>query len=109
MSRILGSFVFLGLVVCAVSADDKKPVGALMPLPIDKAFEKANGKDAITNALLNDPTFKKAVQAAAKAKADRIAAMKTVPIGPTPEQAARAEFLRVLSGEDHTVLKPDQK
>ena len=56
--------------------------------------------DLNANGLLNNDLFKKAVQAAAKAKQDRKADMAKTPIGPTPDQAARAAFLRVLNQED---------
>lgn len=81
--------------------DDKAPVAALPPHPLDSAFAKANTANDATNALLNDPLFKKAVQAAVKAKKDREAAIQKdkALIGPSPAQAARAAFLKVINNE----------
>ena len=82
------------------SADNDKPkVEGLPPSPLDKAFEKATTDRNITDNLINNDLFKKAVNAALKAKQDREQEMKKTPIGPTPAQAARSAFLRTLQNE----------
>jgi hypothetical protein len=104
MKCVLMVVTALGLMTGAASGQEKekeKPkVGALMPSPLDKAFEKGTTERDITTNLLNDPTYQKAVKEAVKAKKDREAAIKGgAKIGPSPAQAARTAFLRVLQGE----------
>jgi hypothetical protein len=91
---------------------EKKPmVGALPPHKLDKSFERANRPEDITNALLNDPLFQKAVQDAFKAGVDNQAARQKDPnlAGPTPAQAARQAFLRTLNDKEGTKKIDDKK
>lgn len=80
---------------------EKKPVGALAPHKLDRAFERARVPADITNALLNDPLFQQAVMDAFKAGSEAEAARQKNPkmVGPTPAQAARQAFLRTLNDE----------
>jgi hypothetical protein len=99
MKGIMVGLLGLLLSVAVVSAKDEPgKVGALRAVPLDAAFVNGNNPRDITNALLNDPTFKKAVVAAAKAKADAVAAKAQNPklMAATPEQAARVAFLKAL-------------
>lgn len=77
----------------------KKAVAALPPHPLDGAFARPK----ITDGLLNNDLFKKAVQEAAKARKEQEERFKKNPgfAGPTPAQAARMKFLKVLNGEDN--------
>jgi hypothetical protein len=90
-----------------VLAQEKAPpkVGALPPTAIDKAFEKATTEKQLNEALLNDPTYQKAVREALKAKKEVEDLKRKNPqmVGPSPAQAARTAFLRVLSGESEVV------
>jgi hypothetical protein len=100
MKGLMVGLLGLILSVAVVNARDDAPkVAALKPVPLDAAFTNATSPRDITNALLNDPTFKKAVAAAAKAKADNIAAKAQNPklMSATPDQAARVAFLKVLN------------
>jgi hypothetical protein len=84
--------------VTVVNADDKAKVAALPPHPLDSAFAtRGNTTRDLTNGLLNNPMFQRAVAAALKAKQERQAQMRQTPVGPTPEQAARQAFLETLN------------
>jgi len=107
MMKLMFAVLTLGLGTLAVVAGDKKVeekkpavVGEVAPHPLDIAFEKAKTAKELDNALLNDPTFKAAVKAALKAKADTEEAKKKNPnlVGPSPSRAARQKFLDVLNG-----------
>ena len=80
-------------------ADEPKPVGALPPLPIDKAFEKATTPKELDEALLNDAQYTKSIKAALKAKQAQEAFFRKNPkaVGPSPAQAARRAFLEILA------------
>jgi len=89
--------------------DEPPKVGALPPLPLDGAFEKATTVNGITDGLLNNDQFKKAVAAALKAKKDMEQRYKDNPklAAQTPAQAARQAFLEALqAGPDD---KPKDK
>jgi hypothetical protein len=90
------SVVALLLVAAAmtVNAQDKAKVAAQPPHPLDSAFRRGNTAHDLTNGLLNNDLFKKAVAAAAKAKQE---ALQKKLVGPTPEQAARQAFLDTLN------------
>ncbi len=96
------AFSFIGLTAADEKPKEKPPVGALKPSPLDDAFEKAATERDINNALLNNDLYKKAVKAALEAKKKVEKDIKDNPrrAGATPAQAARAAFLRTLSGED---------
>ena len=107
--RILG-LALLGLAVAFASvsaAGDKKDgkdkgegVGALPPHPLDGAFERGFSPRDLTNGLLNNKHFQKAVEEAAKAKAEQEARLRKNPklLDATPAQAARRAFLEVIQG-----------
>ncbi|VTR90828.1 unnamed protein product [Gemmata massiliana] len=82
--------------------DEKPPVGALPPHSLDGVFVKVKTEKEITDTLINDATYKKAVAAALKAKKEKEEELKKNPkiVGPSPAAAARVAFLKVLAGED---------
>ncbi len=96
----------LALPLLAVSGgvwgEDKKPVTALPPHPLDGAFEKATTAKGIDEGLLNNPHFKNAVAAALKAKQDQEKEYREKKnlASSSPAQAARNAFLRALAGEE---------
>jgi hypothetical protein len=103
--RLIALLVVTALLVGLAAADDKpktggdKPkAGALPPSPLDDAFARANTERGITNGLLNNEQFKRAVKAALKAKKDQEQWFKAHPDGvnSTPAQAAREAFLKTL-------------
>lgn len=88
------------LVVAVVRAQNPPPkVGALPPHPLDGAFERGRNNNDLTNGLLNNPAFKRAVDAAAKAKLAQEKAFRDNPNlkAATPPQAARQAFLKALN------------
>jgi hypothetical protein len=106
MKGLMVGLLGLVLSVAALNAKDDPPKTeppaqpqALPPHPLDGAFARGNTPNDLTNGLLNNDLFKKAVAAAAKAKAETIAARRQNPNvgGPTPEQAARKKFLDMLN------------
>lgn len=96
---LAGVALAAALVLCSANAQENKAVGALPPHPFDGLFEKKKGAGEIVNGLLNDPLFKKAVQAAVKARSEAEESLKKQPnlIGVNPSQAARVAFLQTLS------------
>lgn len=96
-ATLLFAFIF----IASALADDKKPVSALPPHPLDNAFERCNSERDLTNALLNNQLYQRAVAEALKAKRAQEAMFKANPryVGPSPAQAARVTFLEVLMNE----------
>lgn len=88
--------------------EQPKAVQALPPLPIDAAFGKAKTAKELDEALLNDPTYKKAVAAALKAKKEQedFFRKNKGAVGSSPAQAARVAFLATLSGEESDEDQP---
>jgi hypothetical protein len=105
----VGGLLALAVAFASAEAGDKgekkegKPpvVGALAPHPLDPAFEKAKTEREITNALLNDPLFQKAVKDALNAKRNIEEQRRKQPnfLSATPAQAARNAFLGALQGK----------
>ena len=83
------------------TAQEKK-VGALPPHPLDGAFEKGKNVTGITDGLLNNALFKKAMQNAMKAKLDQEAKYRENPNlrAATPAQSARQAFLTTILAEE---------
>ncbi len=69
------------------------------PHVLDPAFEKAGTDKELTESLLNDKTFKKAVKEAveAKKKAEKTRAENPGLIGASPTHQARQKFLDVIN------------
>jgi hypothetical protein len=88
--------------------DDSPKVGALPPHPLDSLFQKANTPNDAGNGVLRSDIFKKACEAAMKAKKEQEELLKKNKgmVGPTPAQAARVKFLEVLSDGGTTGAKP---
>jgi hypothetical protein len=76
----------------------QNPVAQIPPHPLDGAFASRLDNNVL-NGILNNPHFKKAVEEAAKAKREAEAFLRKNPgvAAPSPERAARARFLEVLS------------
>lgn len=86
-------------VMFGLSVAGQPPVTALPPHKLDKVFDKATSVKQVNEGLLNDPLFQKAVAEALKAKRaaeDNLKDGKPF-AGPSPAQAARAKFLKVLA------------
>lgn len=81
--------------------EPKQPARALPPNKLDEVFADATTEKQLTEALINNEVYKKAIKAALKAKKDAEADQKQNPTkaGPSPAQAARTTFLKVLSGK----------
>jgi hypothetical protein len=119
MFRRLAMAAALMLMAALVSAsaqdkskeDQAKAVGPLPTHPLDSAFARGNDANSMTNGLLNNDQFKRAVQAAAKAKRERLAAIRQNPdmVGPTPDQAARQAFLDTLNSTSEMIGAPKGK
>ncbi len=107
MRKVLQSGFIAGMLALAIafsSADggDKgknPPAKALPPHPLDGAFEKGQSERDVTNALLNNKLFQKAISDALKARRDQEARFKQNPglADANPAQAARNAFLKTLS------------
>src|SRR5262245_12946466 len=100
MKKLL-TFGLLGLAIAVASANaQRRNVGFLPPSPLDAVFERANSEDAVNDELVKNDLYKKAVQAALKAKKEQEQRLRDNPklVGPSPAQAARQMFLTVLTG-----------
>lgn len=96
MKTLLMALAGLALYACLlIGAAPTAELLVLPPHPLDPAFEKTT-EAQIEKAIVESALFRKALKAAAAAKAEREASMKKTPIGPTPAQAARVAFLRTL-------------
>jgi hypothetical protein len=100
---LAGSFGFVigGQQPAGGQKDEKQGFGALPPHPLDSAFEGVRNERQAWNAMLNNPTYLKAIREALKAKAEQEAAFRKQPNlrAGSPEQMARRAFLAVLNDE----------
>lgn len=102
MTKFIPLVTILGLAALGANAVGQgQPVKALPPHPLDGAFGGPATAKGFNEALLNNDLYKKAIQAAIKAKLDMERQYRERPnlASSTPEQAARTEFLRVLADE----------
>lgn len=90
----------LSLMLLAMMATAQAPVGEIPPHPLDSAFERRHD-GSITNGLLNNPLFQRAVQEAARTyrETEELQRRNFGIVGASPKRAARARFLEVLNGD----------
>ncbi|MCI0640468.1 MAG: hypothetical protein L0Y72_05720 [Gemmataceae bacterium] len=106
---LLGMFLLtIGGAHAGGKKDDDKKFGALPPHGLDSAFGRGNTERALTNGLLNNKLFERAVKAALKAKREQEERFRKNPklADATPAQAARLRFLEVLKEGNGKDEKP---
>jgi hypothetical protein len=115
MKKVGPCLLVLATVLASAHAQEKKEpkplvVKALPPHPLDNVFRNAKSEKDVTDKLLDNDLFKRAIREALKAEEKARKSPKPV-IGPTPEQVARQRFLEVLTGSGVVVVpkKPDPK
>src|SRR5262245_48016155 len=108
IATMLSAVAFFAGVEAGDKKQEEKGVGALPPHGLDTAFEKGRSERDLTNALLNNKLFQKAVVEALKAKQAQELMFKNNPklAAPSPSQAARQKFIEVIREEMRAEKKP---